>query len=209
MPVMQGSYLPGAQRSTLFSSASPGDYGHGPPNAGGLYPIYGFWPLGWETDVPTGQANNNSTRPGGALLSAGLQSQAQGTNNSVSATYVIYGDTTSVQDLLPQLLADCGAVKSTAPGDLSTNRTVQDYRDDSFALYRFPKSANATYDAAFEACLNNTIGTNILVIDNVTVAAAASVSSDTSGSGSVDGGAPGPLVLLLVLFASGAASLWR
>lgn len=199
VPIAKASTLPADQRASLYSSSSPASYGYGRPYAGGLYPTYGFWPLGWDTDVPAGQASNNNTRPGGRLVSFGLVPRS----SNGSTTFVMFGDWTSAYALYSQLLPDCYAEAVEPPSDLSTNQTVQNYRDDSFALYRFPDSANATYNTTFEACLNNTIGTNILVVDNSTGAASGAGRSVTP----IDGlGAP--IVLLLVLFASAAASLW-
>ena len=53
---------------------------------------------------------------------------------------------------------------------MSTNQTLQLYRDNSFGLLRFA-AAGAPTNATFEACLNATIGDNLLVSQGARVQA--------------------------------------
>ncbi|MBE7182463.1 MAG: hypothetical protein INR71_14875, partial [Terriglobus roseus] len=152
-----GSQLQGTQRSQLFgSSDSYGRYGWDRPYAGGLPLNYGFWPLPWGYDVPANAAPNNDSRPGGPLLAAALQAPAS------NSTYVIYGDTQSVNALAPVLTQDCATVNASVPANLADNTTLQLYRDASFALYRFDGPQGAP-NASLESCLNQTIGDNVLI----------------------------------------------
>lgn len=105
--------------------------------------------------MPDNAAPHNNVWPGGPLQAAGLQ-----TPQNSSITYVVYGDSPSVSELVPVLNQNCSAINAAAPGELSGNSTLQLHRDDSFALYAFNGTQEPQGDA-FEACLNATIGNNL------------------------------------------------
>jgi len=141
-------------------------YGYGGPATGFLLPVYGFWPVYWYHGS---RGTNDTTRPGGDLIAAGLTAP-----NDAINTYVIYGDSQSINALIPALNVNCQAANATAPADLSANTTLESYRDDSFELFRFPNVTTATpVNATFEGCLNSTIGDNLLIASGGVAQAAA------------------------------------
>lgn len=154
--VYRSGQLSASQRQGIWNQGAP-RYGSNRPTNGSPAPVYGFWPLTWYTDVPEGGEATNATRPGGPLLSAALQAP-----DKTPETYLIYGDSQSVEDLLPTLMEACSAHNSSSPFDAQANTTLQNYRDESFALLGV-NAGQADANQSFVACLNDTIGNNLLV----------------------------------------------
>lgn len=154
--IVHSSQLKPAQRAGIWSSGAPRYSSTRPPSTNPAL-AFGFWPLAWSTNVADGGAANNDTRPGGPLMVAPLHAPGE-----TNVTYLLYGDTQSVTDLVPTLMQDCAASNSSTTYDASANTTLQRYREESFALLGVGVG-QAGVNTSFAACLNDTIGDNLLV----------------------------------------------
>jgi hypothetical protein len=132
--------------------------------------LFGFWPIIWVYDYPDGGLPINNTRPGGDLITAAVQSPDKAAN----VTYILYGDTQSVQEIVPAIMDGCSAVNTTSSAYNSTaNDTMQYYREDSFALLGVGLNATGR-NTTFESCLNDTISNSLPVLEPATSSASPS-----------------------------------
>ncbi|KAJ8515499.1 hypothetical protein ONZ45_g7091 [Pleurotus djamor] len=146
-----GRQAGGATRSNIYGNQQ---YGSGYPGiagrgvAGRGFPFY-FWPLAWggAAGVGTGAYlhsreygdSNNSSRPGGAMVTAAFSPRDNSTQ-----TYRLVADNTTVTSLIDDIRASCSdflsSNSSTAPAAFDPNgspkpeQTIQYYRASSVAL---------------------------------------------------------------------------
>ena len=157
-----------------------------------FFPIYPYY-YGSSIYGP----QNNSSRPGGNLQAYTLlpawapNATSQGAAGPSGNTFAIYGDSNSVQDLVPILAATCGASNVYGQNvSVTPFNAVQFYRGDSFSLHLddynntlpnievqnpsqsftdpdvdsapLPTTVNQTY---FN-CLNTTVGSYVGLLDS-------------------------------------------
>ncbi|KAJ7459888.1 hypothetical protein FB451DRAFT_1341685 [Mycena latifolia] len=195
----------GGTRAQVFGTQT---YGSGYPNVPGRgvtgrpFPFY-FWPLSFGVGGGIGggaaylHSNNeyghadNSSRPGGVMMTAAFQS------NSTGTTFRILADNTTVVDLIGDISANCSASLSsssaTSPSSYNDTATlppqpeqvIQYYRASSIALSLDGYNNTSVFqaegtpdvplptgiDTTLLDCLNQTIGLAAPLIDGAGTAA--------------------------------------
>lgn len=124
---------------------------------------FGFWPVTWSTNTPEGGSPSGESRPGGFLFSFGISPNVAYIDGT-SISYVVYGDAESLSYMAPSVGYDCDGTVGLGPNDLTTNVTLQSYRDASMVFMRVnnplgPNNLNET----FETCVNQSIARNLLI----------------------------------------------
>ncbi|KAJ3710409.1 hypothetical protein C8R42DRAFT_648742 [Lentinula raphanica] len=194
----------GATRDQIYGTRT---YGSGyPNNAGSLgvanrgFPFF-FWPVVWGGTAggtaaylhDQNEYPNNSSRPGGILMTAAFQS------NSTSSIYRILADNTTVSDLITDIHANCSShltsnsasspsnaivYNSSASDAPKPEQVVQYFRASTVALtldgYNNTSvfsDSNSTADVALPSgidttlldCMNSTIGVAVPLIDGASM----------------------------------------
>jgi len=175
-----------------YGSGYPGNPGRGVAGRG--FPFY-FWPLAWGGIAGAGTAAylhtdeygspNNSSRPGGIMMTAAFQS------NSTSTIYRIVSDNTTVSSLITDINSNCSSslassssttpspYNESAPDAPKPEQVIQYYRASSVALTLDGYNNTADLDAegtpdiplptnidnTLLDCLNQTIAAAVPLVD--------------------------------------------
>lgn len=128
--------------------------------------LFGFWPIIWVYDYPPGSLPTNNTRPGGSLTTASLI--PAGISSSTAYSYVIHGDQQSIEDIIPVLIESCSAANTSSTFNSTLSAVMQMYREDSFSLMGLGENflKDPGRNSSFEACLNETIADNLLILES-------------------------------------------
>ncbi|KAF8912054.1 hypothetical protein CPB84DRAFT_1761155 [Gymnopilus junonius] len=181
-----GGTRPQVFGTSAYGSGYPGIAGRGVAGRG--FPFV-FWPLAWGGIAGAGTAAylhtdeyghpDNTSRPGGIMMTAAFQSSSQNT------TFRLVADNTTVANLIPAITSNCSSSLSN-PSSITASpyndsspapkpeQTVQYYRASSVALTLdgYNNTGSLEAEGTPDTPLPNNIDTTLLDCLNQTVGAA-------------------------------------